>query len=129
MAGFGSVLVSVGAALVTTVVPIWVLLALLNARDRRQAALVELVCAQFPSEWGRSDLAVAARSGLVSRRGSVRVDLGSSSREQAWPAIARLREILPPRVRLVVHGRLDARLERARLTVEALPTSPVRRAA
>ena len=129
MAVFGSMLVSLGAVLVTTVVPVWVFLALLNARDHRQARLIEAVCAQFPSEWVRSDLAVAARARLVSRRGWVRVDLGSCSREHAWPAIARLREVLPPWVRLVVHGRLDARPEAARLTVEALPAPALGRAA
>jgi hypothetical protein len=129
MTGAGSVLAGLGIALATTVVPIWAFLALLNARDRRRDALTELVYCQFPSEWGRSELAVTARAGLLSGHGSVRVDLGSCSREEAWAALARLRARLPGRIRLIVRGQLGARPEAARLTVEALPALDLGRAA
>ncbi len=116
------------AACAFAVAPVVVLMGLLNVRDRRGAALLGVVCAQLPGEQLRSDVAIDVRPALLSRRATVRIDLGPFAREELWPAVARLRAALPRAVRLVVDGRLDQR-QVARLTIESLGDTRLPRAA
>jgi len=114
-------LVGLAGALAVTVGPLGALLALLNRRDRRRAALVDRVGAALPSVLVRSDLEIEVGAALLSRGGWVHVGLGPSSPSQTGAVITRLRRALPREVRLAVDGRLWGP-EPARVIVESLPT-------
>jgi hypothetical protein len=81
-----------------------VLFALLNRRDRCQARLLSLVARQLPGEALRSDIVIEARCPMLARGGGVvRVDIRDDGGE-LHQVIERLRQTLPPAVRLVVEG-------------------------
>jgi hypothetical protein len=79
-------------------------LALLNRRDRRQAALARLAYRQLDAEALRTDVTVEARCGLLGGSERVTVDMRGASREAVWFAVARLRRGLPASVRLSILG-------------------------
>jgi hypothetical protein len=78
-----------------------------------------MVASAVGSEAMRTSVAAEVRSAILTGRTRVRVDLGLSSREEVWEAIGRLRQSLPPSVRLEVDGPIDHRGS-ARIRVEAL---------
>jgi hypothetical protein len=111
--------------------PIMLLAVLQHRRDRRAERLFQAVAAELPSEVLRSDVAVDVRCRLLSRGATVRLDMGRAPATSIWETAARLRRILPARVRLEVDGRVDGvpTLSRpVRLTVSGEP-EPLRRAA
>ena len=97
-----------------TVGPVLGLALLLNARDRRRAALLEATWSLAPRGL-RHLIAVEVRSGVLARRSSVEVDMRDCSRDEIWDAVARWSAGLPPGVRLSVAGTLA--LDTASITV------------
>jgi hypothetical protein len=77
-------ILTLGLALGVGVSPIGALIALLNRRDRRAAALHATACAQFPSVALRSDVAIAVRCAVLSRWARVSVDMRACPRDQVW---------------------------------------------
>lgn len=115
----GMLLVALGAG----AGPVGALVALLNLRDRREAALFRVACGAFSSEAVRSDVAIRVRCGLLGRGGVVAVDLRACSPAELWTAMTRLRRVLPPSARLRIEGTMGRSL-RTRLTVERLDAPP-----
>ena len=112
--------------------PIALLATLQNRRDRRAKALLHRVAAELPAEALRSDLAVDVSCRLLSRRATVRLDLGRAPATRMWELAARLRRDLPEWVQLEVDGYLDAPqtvTRPIRLTVDSAPPALLRRAA
>jgi hypothetical protein len=112
--------------------PIALLAALQNARDRRARALFHAVAGQLPSETLRSDVALDVACRLLSRRATVRLDLGSAPTPHVWETAARLRRGLPAWVRLEVEGCVDGPLavpRPVRITVESAGPESLRPAA
>ncbi len=97
--------------------PVGVLIALLNRRDRREAALLRAACAAFSAQTLRSDVAVRVRCAVLSRRSVVTVDLRACTPAEFWEAMTRLRQGLPPSARLRLDGTMGRSL-RTRLTVD-----------
>src|SRR5262245_19710133 len=94
------------------------LIALLNRRELRQVGLLSMAAWQLTGEEMRGDVTIEARCSLLARRGVVWVDVGRLDSRVARQVIERLRQALPPLVRLAVAGapdlaqaveRLDAR--------------------
>jgi hypothetical protein len=109
-------------ACVVGVGPVALLAVLLNRRDRRAQALFHQVASQLPAEAVRSDVAIGVRCGLLSRRATVRLDLGRAGSAHVWQTAARLRRELPAWVRLEIDGHLDGPLAAprpVRITVES----------
>ena len=109
-------------ACVVGVGPVALLAVLLNRRDRRAQALFQQVASQLPAEAVRSDVAIGVRCGLLSRRATVRLDLGRAGSPRVWQTAARLRRELPAWVRLEIDGHLDGPLAAprpVRITVES----------
>ena len=92
-----------------TVGPLIALMLLLNARDRREAALLETMWYLAPRDL-RPLIAILAHCDLLSRMSVVEVDMWGCARDEIWDAIARWRAGLPPGVRLLVNGSMDRRL-------------------
>lgn len=88
--------------------PLVVLLILLNRRDRRESALLGAVLAEFASPEFRGRIATQIRCSLLARRIVVRVQMLDGSRDEIWDALMRLARRVPPSVRLVVEGNMDA---------------------
>ena len=86
-------------ACVVGVGPVALLAVLQNRRDRREQALFHEVATQLPAEALRSDVALAVWCALLSRRATVRLDLGRARASQVWEMTARLRRDLPAWVR------------------------------
>ena len=84
-----------------------VLIALLNRRDRRQERFLSMVAPQLTVEEVRGDVTVAARCPLLAGGGVVRVDVGRLDGRVARQVIERLRETLPPVLRLAIQGAPD----------------------
>ena len=80
------------------------LIALLNRRDRRRAQLLALAAQQLTGEAVRGEIAIEARCPLLAGGGLVRVDVGRLEGGVARQVFARLRQALPPVVRLAVAG-------------------------
>jgi hypothetical protein len=112
-------------ACVVGVGPVALLALLLNRRDRRAQGLVQAVATQLPAEALRSDVALGVRCGLLSRRATVRLDLGRAASSEVWEMAARLRRGLPAWVRLEVDGHVDGPLA-ARRPVRITVESPLR---
>jgi hypothetical protein len=116
------------AAFTLAVGPVALLVGLLNRRDRREARVLGAVCRALSAQAMRSDVAVGVRCRLLRDGGLVVVDVGAVPGE-LWDAVARLRAVLPPAVRLRVVAPGD-RSHRTRLTVEWIATgarpAPVR---
>jgi hypothetical protein len=106
-----------------TLGPIVGLMLLLNRRDRRQAALLATMWELTPSDL-RGLIAIQVRCPLGPRQSVVAVDMQACSRDEVWEAIARWCRGLPPRVRLLVEGRMDRDLP-ANLTIEAACRPPL----
>jgi hypothetical protein len=120
------------AAWIVGVGPIAALLALLNRREGRAAALFQAVADALPPEALRSDLSVAIRCGLLGRSATVRLDLSGAPSSRVWETALRLRRALPARVGLVVLGAVDGPtpLPRpVRLTLESAEPAWLRPAA
>jgi hypothetical protein len=120
MAAFAAA-VSIGAG------PTGVLLALLNRRDRRQAALADAAWTAMPRDLA-AEVVVEARCGLLVGAGQVRVDMRGATRDVPWETVSRLRGALPAAVRLIVEGRLG-RPRPARLTIDVGAVAPAQGAA
>src|SRR5262245_55671299 len=99
-----------------------VLIALLNRRDRRQVRLLSTAARQLTGEEERGDVTIEARCPLLARGGVVWVDVGRLDSRVARQVIERLRQTLPPVVRLAVAGASD--LAQTRGTAERTPRSP-----
>ncbi|MGH7332272.1 MAG: hypothetical protein ACREKS_05875 [Candidatus Rokuibacteriota bacterium] len=82
----------------------FVLVMLLNRRDRRRAKLLELVSGQFDPAVLRSDVAIRIEAGLLSEWALVVVDMPDHSQAEARDAFGRLSQVLPPQVGLLVRG-------------------------
>jgi hypothetical protein len=80
------------------------LIALLNRRDRRQERFLSMVARQLTGEEVRGDVTVEARCPLLAGGGVVRVDVGRLDGRVARQVIERLRQTLPPVVRLAIAG-------------------------
>jgi hypothetical protein len=104
-------------ALALGVGPFATLIALLNLRDRRCAALLARASAAFSGEALRSDVAVRVECRLLTPRSVVTVDMRVWSREAIWEAVTRLSGVLPASARLRIDGTLEPAL-RTRLIVE-----------
>jgi len=102
---------------------VFLLLGLLNLRDRRQSRLLGTVMRQLPWRDFLGRFAVQVRCALLSPRGVVTVTLRACSRDELWDVIERLFRNLPPHVRLVVDGTGTPRFP-ARFTVETAPRPP-----
>ena len=114
-----NVAMEVGSFLLATLFgigPVLGLALLLNARDRRRAALLEATWSLTPREL-RHLIAIQVHCGLLLRRSAIRVDMRDCTRDEIWGAIERWSAGLPPGVRLVVNGGLAPDLA-ARVTVE-----------
>lgn len=85
--------------------PIALVLALLNARDRRRDRTVAIVLGVFNRRLS-SVVALEVRARLLSRRTVAVLDMSCCSGE-VWPTIRRLASVLPPDVALVVLTHLD----------------------
>ena len=109
-------MVAFAAALSIGAGPTGVLLALLNRRDRRQAALAGAAWEAMPRDLA-AEVVVEARCGLFVGAGQVRVDMRGATRDVPWETVSRLRGALPPAVRLIVEGRLG-RPRPARITID-----------
>jgi hypothetical protein len=112
--------------------PIALVAMLQNRRDRRAKALLDAVAAELPAEALRSDVAIDVRCRLLSRRATVRLDLGHAPATRIWETAARLRRDLPGWVHLEMDGYLDDPLTVTRpfrLTVEDAQPQMLRRAA
>lgn len=120
---------SLVVACVAGVGPIALIAVLQNHRDRRVRALFHEVARQLPSEAVRSDIALDVRCGLLSRRATVRVDLGRASSPHIWEMASRLRRGLPAWVRLEVDGHVDGPPRPLRITVETFGPERLRPAA
>jgi hypothetical protein len=81
-----------------------VLIALLNRRDRRQVRLLSLAARQLTAEEVRGDVTIEAHCPLLAGSGGVRVDVGRLDSGVARQVIERLRQTLPPVVRLAFEG-------------------------
>jgi hypothetical protein len=81
-----------------------VLIALLNRRDRRQERFLSMVVRQLTGEEVRGDVTVEARCPLLAGGGVVRLDVGRLDGRVARQVIERLRQTLPPVVRLAIEG-------------------------
>lgn len=95
-----------------TVGPILGLMLLLNDRDRRQAAALARMWDLTPRDL-RDVISIQVRTGILSRRSVVTVDMGACSREAIWEAVPRWRAGLGPHVRLLVNGKLQGGMEAA----------------
>jgi hypothetical protein len=85
------------------------LLALLNARDRRRArAMAAVLCASPPAL--RGSIAIHARGSLLSRRVALVLDLSDCDDDDVWAAVRHLAKARPPAVTLVVAARLGPAL-------------------
>jgi hypothetical protein len=84
--------------------PVFVLIALLNHRDRRRARLLSLAARQVTGEAARGEVAVEARCSLLASGGVVRVDMGGLEGGEVRRLIERLRQALPPAIRLEITG-------------------------
>jgi hypothetical protein len=107
-----------GLALVLVAVATGVVLALLNARDRRRdrvAALVACVCAT-PSL--RGWIALRVRAPLFRRRTVVVLDMSACSPDLIWPTLRRVGAILPRETALAIQARVDGEL-RVAVTIAA----------
>jgi hypothetical protein len=83
------------------------LIALLNRRDRRQARFLSMAARQLTGEEVRGEVTIEARCPLLARGGVVRVDVGRLDDRVARQVIERLRQTLPPVVRLVIGSAPD----------------------
>jgi hypothetical protein len=92
--------------------PVALLLALLHARDRREAALSTTVLRELNSPDLRGLFSVKAKSRSIGADAVV-VDLWGCSREQVWDAMEKLSVKLPSHVRLEVNGLSDCRMRSA----------------
>jgi hypothetical protein len=103
-----------------------VLIALLNRRDRRQVRLLSLVARQLTGEEVRGDVTIEAHCPLLAGGGVVRVDVGRLDGGVARQVIERLRQTLPPVVRLAVESVPDpahtVELLEARRVLRARPS-------
>ena len=81
-----------------------VLIALLNRRDRRQRRLLALAARQLTGEEVRGDVTIQAHCALLAGSGVVRVDASRLDGGVARQVIERLRQTLPPVVRLAIEG-------------------------
>ena len=114
-----NVLVQLGGFFVVilfTVGPVLALLLLLNLRDRRHARLLDVVWQLAPRDLS-DHVAIQVRCAVFTRRAVVTVDMHACSRDEIWVAIARWSTGLPPKVRLLVNGRVDLGVA-ARFTLE-----------
>jgi hypothetical protein len=104
--------VSAGATalivLAMTVGPTALMLALLNARDRRRDRAAEIVLGAFNRRL-LSQVALQVRAPLLSLRTVAVFDMSECDSE-VWPTMRRLAGVLPPDVALVVVTRLDGAL-------------------
>ena len=119
-------------ACVLGVGPIMLIAVLQNRRDRRAQRLFHEVASQLSAEALRSDIVVDVRAGLLSRRATVRLDLGRASSAHIWETVTRLRRALPASVRVEVDGRVDGPLAMprpVRITVESPEPERLRPAA
>ena len=119
-------------ACVLGVGPILLIAVLQNRRDCRARRLFHDVASQLSSEALRSDIVVDVRAGLLSRRATVRLDLGRASSAHIWETVTRLRRALPAAVRIEVDGRVDGPLAvpgPVRITVESPEPETLRPAA
>jgi L-alanine-DL-glutamate epimerase-like enolase superfamily enzyme len=103
-----------------------VLIAILNRQDRRQGRLLSLAARQLTGEEVRGEVTIEAHCPLLAGSGEVRVDVGVLDGGVARQVIERLRQALPPAVRLAVDGAPDPahpveRLE-ARRVLRARPS-------
>jgi len=96
----------VALVLLLTVGPVFGLLLLLNARDRRHAALLGLMWELTPRNLAGL-IAIQVRCTLCSSRSEVTVDMQACSRDEIWEAIGRWSPHLPARARLLVKGTMD----------------------
>src|SRR5262247_3154977 len=81
-----------------------VLIALLNRRDRRRERFLSMVARQLSGEELRGNVTVEARCPLLAGDGVVGVDVGRLEGRVARQVIERLRQTLPPVVRLAIEG-------------------------
>jgi hypothetical protein len=98
--------VSGGIVLAVELAALALLLARLNARDRRRDRAVATVLEACPPSL-RSAIAVRARAGLLSRRVVIVLDSEAGDHDAVWAAVRRLADGLPPGVSLAVDGRGD----------------------
>jgi len=89
-----------------TVGPAVGVMLLLNARDRRQEALLETMWYLSPRDF-RHLITIEVRCALLSGRSVAEVDMWGCGRDEIWDAIARWSAGLPPGFRLVVNGSMD----------------------
>lgn len=105
-------------------------LALLNRRDRRKKNLLDTVFRQLSSPDLRGRIAVQVRSGVLSPRSVVAVDVLAASENEMWKIMARLAERLPYPVRIEVIGQVDPHfvttmaVETPRGQARLLPSQP-----
>jgi hypothetical protein len=90
--------------------PVVMLLSLLNRRDRRTSRWRDVVLSQLPWHELRGLVGIQVRSGVLTRRSVVRLDMLACTCDQIWDAVLRLSRVLPPHVRLAVKGTVDRRL-------------------
>jgi hypothetical protein len=102
----GRFALSVALAGAPVAVPM-VLIALLNHRDRRQDRLLALAARQLTGEEVRGATAVEAHCPLLAGGGVIRVDPGGLEGAVARLVVERLRQALPPMIRLAVVGTPD----------------------
>lgn len=106
--------------------PLVGLLFLLNHRDRRESVLRGAVLSEFASPEFRGRIATDVRPALLAGRSVVRVEILGASRDEIWDALMRLALRVPPSIRLVVEGTMDAD-DPAPFTVETTGRHPLRR--
>ncbi len=85
------------------------LVALLNARDRRCGRAIAAVLSASPLAL-RGSIAIHARGSLLSRRVAVVLDLSDCDDDDVWAAVRHVAGARPPAVTLVVAARLGPAL-------------------
>lgn len=89
--------------------PLFLLMALLSTRDRREAALSTTVLQELNSPNLRGLFSLKIKSRPIGSD-TVVVDLWGCSREQIWDLVERLSDRLPAQARVEVNGISDRRL-------------------
>lgn len=79
----------------------------LNRRDRRKEGLLNAVFRELSSRDLRGRVAVRVRSGVLSPRSVVALDVLAGSENEMWEIMARLAERLAHPVRIEVTGQVD----------------------
>lgn len=99
-----------GLAVGSVVLATGLVLALLNARDRRRDHAASLVLGACSTPSLRGLIAVRVRAPLVRRRTVVVLHMSACSPDLVWPTLRCVAAVLPREIGLVIDARVDPEL-------------------